>query len=54
MQLMSDKQGDNWKRESLNIDLILIETQSVIIDHRLHHNHDFCWEDIKILDNKRN
>ncbi|KAG5346601.1 GT2D2 protein, partial [Acromyrmex charruanus] len=31
-----------------------ITTHSVIINHRLHHSHDFCWEDIKILDNERN
>lgn len=29
-------------------------THTVITDHRLHHSYDFCWQDIKILDNERN
>jgi len=27
-----------------------IITHSVIIDYRLHHCHDFCWENVKILE----
>ncbi|KYN35752.1 hypothetical protein ALC56_09903 [Trachymyrmex septentrionalis] len=29
-------------------------THSVITDHRLHHCHDFCWKNVKILENERN
>jgi len=28
-------------------------TQSVITEHRLQFNHDFDWEDVKILDSER-
>jgi len=37
-------------RNHINKNII---TQSVITEHRLQFNHDFDWEDVKILDSER-
>ena len=60
MQLMSDKlcrTGKQLKTRISEQDLILIEHNNTFGNYGSQiadHNYDFCWEDVKILDNKRN
>ena len=47
-----DRRANNWKPELQNIVIILDNTsvRSVITEHRLQYDHDFQWNNIKILD----
>ena len=52
MRITSDKQK-TYTRECMNTLLILTKkmgSPSVISDHRIKFNHNFDWEEVKILD----